>query len=86
MFADPTVQLIVMAGGPAAVACLGWWLSGKFRDMERANTQALATHENEDQRRHVENLRRFGRLDVRLARMGVPEIAHDDLAAQGDGP
>lgn len=82
---DPTTQLLVMAGGPAAVACLGWWLSGKFRDMERANTQALATHENEDQRRHLENLGRFGTLNVRLARMGVPEIHSADIAA-GDGP
>ncbi len=66
---DPLMQYMLFAGAPAAVACLGWWLSGKFRGLERSYTQALALHENEDERRHVDNLERFARIDVRLARM-----------------
>lgn len=67
---DPVMQYVLFAGAPAAVACLGWWLSGKFRNLERAYTSALNLHEQEDDRRHIENLERFGSINVRLARMG----------------
>ena len=64
------VQNFLFAGGPAAVACLGWWLSGRFRAIEQAYMKALAIHEADDERRHIENLGRFGEINERLARMG----------------
>ncbi len=54
----------------ASVAGLGWWLSGRFRKIETSNAAALTTHDEEDQRRHEENLERFRLISVALARLG----------------
>jgi hypothetical protein len=67
-----------VAGGPiASVAGLAWWLSGRFRSIERAYTASLAAHEDKDQTRHEENLERFG--DIRA------EIAGGMRRGNGDG-
>ncbi len=70
------VQYMLFAGAPAAVGCLGWWLSGKFRGLELAYISALAAHERDDERRHVENLGRFSEINVRLARIRDSAGAH----------
>jgi len=68
---DPSgLSLVLTAVAPGSVAALGWWLSGRFRAIEKAYTAALATHEVQDQTRHEENLDRFSEINVRLARMG----------------
>lgn len=63
-------RLFLELGGPGAVMCLGWWLSGKFRAIERSYAQSLEDHEQKDQTRHEENLARFGKISIALARMG----------------
>ncbi len=66
-------RLFLDAGGPAAVAALGWWLSAKFRKTEEAarvaaesvanKTQSIVEHhEAIDQSRHRENLSNFKEL------------------------
>lgn len=74
---DELTKYLIGVGGPAAVACLGWWLSGKFRTVETAYRDSLDEHELKDQTRHEENLKRFevtaeriSSIDVKLARMG----------------
>ncbi len=63
-------EVISAYGGPVAIAGLGWWLSGRFRCIERAQSAALDKHETEDERRHVENLKRFEKIAVALANLG----------------
>jgi hypothetical protein len=67
---DEIVKYALQAGGPAAVGALGWWLSGQFRKIERAQSATLGAHEKEDQKRHEENLLRFGDISAALARLG----------------
>ena len=73
-------QYFLFAGGPAAVACLGWWLSGKFQEAKDHGDEKLAAHELKDQERfdaaaritsdnHLSNLRRFGRIGMELMRI-----------------
>ena len=62
--------LATVAGVVGPIFGLGWWLSGRFRSVEVANAAALAEHDKEDQRRHEENLERFRRTTVSLARLG----------------
>ena len=63
---DQIWSYILQAGGPAAVACLGWWLSGRFRSVEENSrkqaelvaekaAETIDRHELVDQRRHREN-------------------------------
>ena len=61
---------LAVFGSVASVAGLGWWLSGRFRSVENSQREMLATHEREDQRRHEENLERFKKNAVALARLG----------------
>ena len=90
---DPTVRLIFDLGSPAAVWCLGWWLSGKFRAVEKAAQAtaetvaakaqaAIDSHELVDRTRHDENLRNFQRIFMTLARAKLingtsPNESHD---------
>jgi hypothetical protein len=67
---DEFIKYAFGAGGPAAVAALGWWLSGRFRNIERTQAAVLYAHENEDQKRHEENLLRFSDIKEALARLG----------------
>jgi hypothetical protein len=69
--ADPaTVQLLAtIASSFASVAGLGWWLSGRFRSVEKAAEAALEKHDEKDDGRHDENLGRFDRINERLARI-----------------
>jgi hypothetical protein len=55
----------------AAVGTLGWWLSGRFRAVEKSTADTIAKHEVIDQNRHDENLRNFQRIFVKLARHGI---------------
>ena len=68
---------------PALVSAMGlaWWLSGKFRNVETrtddrvqrlADQQksAMDAHEIKDQLRHDQNLLRFEKISVSLARLG----------------
>lgn len=67
-----------------SVAGATWWLSSKFRCMEEVgrtierNTQdILIEHENKDQQRHIENLKRFEKISVALARIGASNVTTD---------
>lgn len=75
--------------GPAIIAImgLGWWLSGRFRKSEeRADSRIdkladdtrlqLNEHENRDQFRHEENLRRFEKISVGLVKLGLTNGTH----------
>ena len=55
------VELLKIVGGPSAVAGLGYWLRGKFSNIEESSRNQLATHEHQDERRHRQNLVRFAR-------------------------
>ncbi len=60
-----TITTLIAIGGPfAAVAGLGWWLSGRFRKIETAQRMQLAAHELKDQERHDENIDRFRSIEV----------------------
>jgi hypothetical protein len=65
---DKLIEYGVQAGGPAAVACLGWWLSGKFQDVKDDARKNLTEHEIKDQCRHEENIQRFTRLETKVER------------------
>jgi len=54
----------------ASAGFLGWWLSGRFRRVEDIQRAALDEHETKDERRHEDNLRRFEKMAVSLARLG----------------
>jgi hypothetical protein len=68
----PDTQLTiisVVASSFGAVGSLGWWLSGRFRSVEKATAETIARHELIDQERHEENLGRFEKINVTLASM-----------------
>lgn len=54
-----------------AAAGLGWWFSGRFREVEHRQQTALDVHEDRDQSRHEENLKRFEKVSVGLAKLGL---------------
>lgn len=71
---DPVFRLFIDAGGPGAVAVLGWWLAGKFRKVEenaRSYAEAIGDkaeaaidrHEAIDQSRHEENLKNLKEIN-----------------------
>ena len=62
-----TAATITICG---TIGGLGWWLSGRFRRIEVSNATMLDTHETKDQERHEENLERFSKISVALARLG----------------
>jgi hypothetical protein len=64
---DDLTKYFVLAGGPAAVACLGWWLSGKFQEVKDDAQAMLKSHELRDNKRHEDNLNRFNAIEVQLA-------------------
>lgn len=55
----------------AMVAWLAWHLNSKFHKIENDLKTLVATHENQDQQRHLENLERFSDLSVGQARLGL---------------
>lgn len=71
-----TLSIVLTAVAPGSVACLGWWLSGRFRAIERTYTASLEAHEEKDQTRHEQNLDRFATLNERLARLGNGAARH----------
>ena len=69
---DFVIALIAAAGSSwGAVGTLGWWLSGRFRAVERTTAETIAKHELIDQRRHEENLENFSDIRISLARHGI---------------
>jgi hypothetical protein len=60
---------VTLLSSYAAVATLGWWLSGRFRSVEEHNQATMKNHEILDQTRHEENLNRFSDINVKLARL-----------------
>jgi len=70
---DEVIELFKIVGGPATVACLGWWLRGKFSDIDETSKAQLNSHEQEDERRHRQNLVRFAKINMKL---GIRD--HDD--------
>lgn len=67
------VELIKLVGGPSAVAGLGWWLRGKFSEVQTKSSELLKSHEVQDERRHRQNLVRFAKINTKL---GI-EDSHD---------
>ena len=61
--------LSMIASSFGAVGSLGWWLSGRFRSVEKATADTIFRHEAIDQARHEENQRRFEDINVQLARL-----------------
>lgn len=60
--------LLISAIGGAVVGAikLTWWLSAQFADVKKVQSETLKTHEGEDQRRHEENIERFGLIEAAL--------------------
>lgn len=85
MAEDPMLTLLIAVGGSwPAVATLGWWLSGQFRNTDDKAAKALASHEKLDQERHDATMRDFGRIYVALAKKGFPVVL--DGSAMIDPP
>lgn len=64
-----------------AIWALGWWLRGQFQQVKDASDARWMTvkdaldekydlHERQDQKRHEDNLKQFGRIYVALAQLG----------------
>ena len=70
--ANDLVEIIKLAGGPAAVVALGWWLRGKFSEISEDSKEQLLTHEQQDERRHRQNLVRFAKINMKL---GIEDAA-----------
>lgn len=60
-----------IVGSAAAVAGLGWWLSGRFRYIELGYNTAIDKHEEIDQTRHLQNLAAFESIRLALAKAGM---------------
>lgn len=75
---DEIVELIKVAGGPTAVAFLGWWLRGKFSDIVESGKAQLVLHERQDERRHRQNLVRFAKINMKLGIDDPDESNGDD--------
>lgn len=59
--------LISFAGGLAiAIATAGWWLREQLQKVSDKVFHWLDVHENQDQKRHEENLIRLTRLETKL--------------------
>ena len=69
------IQVLTIAaslgGSFSAVASLGWWLSGQFRQVEKKTEETIGRHEVVDQNRHEQNLAEFQKIYVALARVGA---------------
>jgi hypothetical protein len=77
---DDLVEFIKLAGGPAAVIALGWWLRSKFADIVSMGKEQLLIHERQDERRHRQNLVRFAKINMKL---GIDETP-DEFNGDGD--
>lgn len=55
----------------AAIGSLGWWLSGRFRAVEKSTAELVDRHEAVDQNRHEDNLRQFANIQIMLAGYGI---------------
>jgi hypothetical protein len=60
-----------IAGSVAAIGSLGYWLSGRFRYIERGYNTAIDRHEEIDQTRHLQNLAAFENIRLALAKAGM---------------
>lgn len=49
-----------------AFAKLVWWLSDQFKNNRELMLSMLDKHEALDQQRHVDNIERFAKIDVKL--------------------
>jgi hypothetical protein len=59
--------IVVSVGG--ATVRLTWWLAKQFTGIKDAYAKALKDHEAQDEKRHEENLERFGAINVAIARI-----------------
>lgn len=74
--AHPEVIIATAAGVitiVTSVGGLGWFLRDKLSDLKGALETKLDDHEVQDQGRHEDNLRRFGQVNVALARLGIQD-------------
>lgn len=67
------IELVKLVGGPSAVAGLGWWLRGQFNAISAKTSEQMKVHEQQDERRHRQNLVRFAKINTKL---GIED--HDD--------
>lgn len=72
------VEVMKLAGGPSAVVALGWWLRGKFSEISEKSQLQLDTHENQDERRHRQNLVRFAKINTKLGINDAHELNGDE--------
>lgn len=79
MAADGTewIELAKVLGTPGAVALLGWWLRSQFSNVATASKEFLDAHEEQDERRHRQNLVRFARINMKLG-IADHEASNDD--------
>lgn len=63
---DQIVEAAKVFGTPGAVALLGWWLKSQFSNVASASKELLEHHEDQDERRHRQNLVRFARINMKL--------------------
>lgn len=68
---EEVLKYALEAGGPGAICLLGWWLSGRFRYIERGYQAAIDKHEETDQTRHEQNLAAFEKIRIALARANL---------------
>ena len=69
------VESLVTIGGAAfssalSVSGLGWWLRGKFTQVDNNSQARWLDHEEKDQNRHEDNLKKFSGIAVALAQLG----------------
>lgn len=67
---DALAKFSELAMPVASVCGLGWWLRGKFEQVDNRSEQRWLTHEGADNARHLENLERFRRMGNALVSLG----------------
>lgn len=82
-YLNPNV-LTLLFGVAGIFMAFSRWLAHKFkfvedlaREFEKSTTVLLDRHEAQDQARHEENLHRFERISVALARLGSTNGTHN---------
>ncbi len=60
-----TVSFTVLTG----LFGLGWWLKSQFSDVKSVFYQEIEKHEVTDQLRHDDNLRRFEKINISVAKL-----------------
>jgi hypothetical protein len=67
---DVIVAVVTAIGGSiASAAGLGFWLAGKFQEVKDDGRQRMAAHEAQDNKRHEDNIGKFNRIEIELARL-----------------